>query len=310
MTMFDSLTRSLTLAALLALPPAWCAPASAQDAPAPKDDALDGLLKKIEEKGKDAKPADKPAPAPEKDAGGKTSGEVSGKDKDLDSLLEKLGTTEDKPSPDDKRGGAGGRDEPPPPDKPGQGKEKDKDKKPDPNELSGKDRDLDEHIGELAGKRRKKNDRDKGEDGGPLSQVIKEMREVEQRLGKTDTGEETRKKQGQIVKQIETMIEQARSSSSRSKGKPRPGKPQPGEQPGQQLSGNPGTTGGNAPFTKPLKPNAKASALAGKDEWGHLPPELRQEMENVFKEEPLRSREELIRRYYLSVSKKALTRGE
>lgn len=309
--MFDSLTRSLTLAALLALPPAWQAPASAQDAAAPKDDALDGLLKKIEDKDKSAKPADQPAAAGEKAAEGKPPGEVSGKDKDLDSLLEKLGTTEDKPAPDEKRGGAGGHDESPPPDKPGQGQDKDKDKKTDPNDLSGKDKDLDEHIGELAGKRRKKNDRDKGEDGGPLSQVIKEMREVEQRLGKTDTGEETRKKQGQIVKQIETMIEQARSSSRRSKGKPRPGKPQPGgQQPGQQVSGDPGTTGGNAPFTKPLKPTAKASVLGGKDEWGHLPPELRQEMENVFKEEPLRSREELIRRYYLSVSKKALTRGE
>jgi hypothetical protein len=41
-----------------------------------------------------------------------------------------------------------------------------------------------------------------------------------------------------------------------------------------------------------------------------LPDELRQEMDNVSKEEPLMSRQELIRRYYLSVSKKTLTRGE
>ena len=33
-------------------------------------------------------------------------------------------------------------------------------------------------------------------------------------------------------------------------------------------------------------------------------------MDNVFKEEPLPSKEELIRRYYLSVSKKSLLREE
>ncbi|MFO0891052.1 MAG: hypothetical protein U0790_18145 [Isosphaeraceae bacterium] len=35
----------------------------------------------------------------------------------------------------------------------------------------------------------------------------------------------------------------------------------------------------------------------GKDIWGHLPAELRQEMENVFKEEALPAKEDLIKRY-------------
>ena len=48
----------------------------------------------------------------------------------------------------------------------------------------------------------------------------------------------------------------------------------------------------------------------GKDEWGHLPPGLREEMDNVFKEEGLPLARTLIRRYYLSLSKKALVREE
>ncbi len=127
------------------------------------------------------------------------------------------------------------------------------------------------------------------------------MREVERRLSQPDTGEETRKKQEQIVKRIETLIEQARTSSQ-SQRRQRQNRPmKPGEQPGEPQD-QPGENGGNAPFTKAAKPENKRSTAGGKDAWGHLPPELRQEMDNVFKEDPLPSREELIRRYYLSVS--------
>jgi len=323
MTMAKTLTRSLTLAALLAIPLPGGAAAFAQDAPAAKDDALDNLLKKLEEKDKEKAPA-KPSDSetPKSDAGrsdnespkaepsdsgaGKPSGEVSGKDKELDSLLEKLGATEDKPSPDEKRpGGLGG--EP----KPGDPSPSDKagDDKKESQSLKGKDKAVDEHLEELAGKRRKKKQGDEG-DNGPLSEVIKEMRDVEQRLSKPDTGEETRNKQIQIVKRIETLIEQARSSSS-SQSQKRQKKSQPvkpGQQPGDPED-QPGPDGGNAPFAKPQKPTNRRSLAGGKSEWGHLPPELRQEMDNVFNEDPLPSHEELIRRYYLSVSRKNLARG-
>jgi hypothetical protein len=84
-----------------------------------------------------------------------------------------------------------------------------------------------------------------------------------------------------------------------------------GSQPGsRQNSETPGANGGNAPHTKPMKPTDRHSLAGSREQWGHLPPELRQEMENVFKEEALPSKAELIRRYYLSVSKKTLVRGE
>jgi hypothetical protein len=84
----------------------------------------------------------------------------------------------------------------------------------------------------------------------------------------------------------------------------------PGQQKGQKPDEKVGSNPGGAPATKPEKPTTKRVLAGGKDEWGHLPPELRQEMENVFREEFLPAREELIRRYYDSVARKTLKRGE
>ena len=312
--MAETRKRTILLAALLAFPLVGVPSARAQNPPAAADDDLDQLLKKLEDKEKTEKPSgppdgSKPAKpgaangtiAPKSDAPSrdKTAGDVSGKDKELDSLLEKLGASEDKPAPDEKRPGAGPGE--PRPDQP-------KDGKKGAEALKGKDKQVDEHLEELTGKRRKKNKRE-GEDGGPLSEVVKEMRDVEQRLSKPDTGAETRKKQGQIVKKINTLIEQARSSSSQSKQKQKLTRPmKPGDQPGE-MQDQPGTTGGNAPFAKGRKPDNRRSLVNGKVIWGHLPDSLQEEMDNVFKEEALPSREELIKRYYLSVSRKTLTRG-
>jgi hypothetical protein len=201
---------------------------------------------------------------------------------------------------------------------PGEGEDKGKEKAkgdeplpPTPDELSGKDKTIDERLEELTGRRRKKKEGQDEEASGPLGQVIKEMREVEQRLGKPDTGEETRKKQTEIVKNLDQLIEQLRSSSAQSKGQKKtrlvnmPGQ-QPGSKPGQQPGANPG----GAPNTKPSKPESKHAFAGGKDEWGHLPPELRQEIDNIAREVMLPSKEELIRLYYLSVSKKSLAREE
>ncbi len=163
-----------------------------------------------------------------------------------------------------------------------------------------------------AGRRRKK-DKDKdqeGEGSGPLAQVIKEMRDVEQRLQEPDTGEATRKKQAEIVKNLDTIIEQLRSTSSNSKSKSMRMVMQPGQKPGSQSGTTPGSNGGQAPVAMPAKPTGKRGPADGKDEWGHLPEELRQEMANVFKEEYLTSKFDLIKSYYLSVSRKSLVREE
>ena len=50
--------------------------------------------------------------------------------------------------------------------------------------------------------------------------------------------------------------------------------------------------------------------MGDKNEWGHLPPELRTQLENVSREEALPAREELIKRYYMSLNKKNRGREE
>jgi hypothetical protein len=304
-------------AALVALVLAWSAPSPAQDEPAKKDDALDRLLEKIEK----SKPADKPEaakpdPAKRDDAKpaeakpkdpAKPGGEVDAKDKALDNLLEKLGQKEDTPVT------ANGPKSPElsPPTKPGE---------PKAGKLDGKSQDLDEHLEELLGRKKKKKDsqdqrgqgQGQGEGTGKLAEAIKKMREVEERLGKPDTGEDTRKKQGEIVQDLESILKQLRQGQGQGRGRIRMVRQagnSNGQQPGQQ---NP--QGNNANGVGPMRPSMPTGAhanLGDKNAWGNLPPELRTELENASSEEMLPSREELIRRYFLTVSKnKARAREE
>jgi hypothetical protein len=330
--------------------------ARADEPPAPKDDALDRLLEKLDEssaapkakpdapdaktgagqakakdeakdkdkdkaKDKDQKQAQDKADATKaqgKTEGEKAKGDVAPKDQALDNLLEKLGETKDRPDAQDER--RGGRP------MPGEGEDKDKDKdkdkgpgnepmppkaeQPDPGDLTGKDKTIDERLEELTGRKRKKKQGQDEDGSGPLSQVIKEMREVEQRLGKTDTGEETRKRQTEIVRNIDQLIEQLRNSSSQSRGKQIRTVSEAGQKPGSNPGQTPGANAGGAPNTKPAKPESKHAKVGSKDEWGHLPPELQQERAIAGDEEMLAAKQELIRLYFLSVSKKKLSRGE
>jgi len=320
--------KSLLPALALALIGGLClaAPVRAQDA---RDDALDSLLEKLSapaakekeadepkdqtqdaDEGKPAKPAADEAKEDSKDAA-----KVSDEDQAIDDLLEKLGATKDEPTPDDRPkqpGGAGEGEKPPePPATGGDGEDENKEQRRDGG-LSDADRRLDERLEELAGRKRKRNqsESDPGEGSGPMGQIIKEMRDIEKRLGEPDTGDETRGKQKQIVKRLETLIEQIRQSNSGSgqgtKMVRQAGRRQQGEQQGDQTGTNPG----GAPLTRPARPTDRQVASGGKDEWGHLPAELRREMENVFKEDSLPIYQDLIRRYYLSVSRGKINRGD
>jgi len=254
-----------------------------------------------------------------KDKADRSTGEISEDDKDLDSLLEKLGQTVDKPTredPSSKPSMPGEPSEKPNPEDTSKNKGE-----PKRGELKGDAKELDEHLEELTGRKRKKPKQEGQGQGGdlkgeadpdnPLSDIIKEMREVEQRLGKTDTGDETRKRQTEIVKRLDTMIEQLRQSQSQSKSTVRKRtrlSMKPGEQ--QGAKSEQGAMGKGVGQSLPERPTTTSSQANGKDEWGHLPPELRQQMANIFKEEGLPNKAEHIRRYYLSLSKKRLTREE
>jgi len=341
--------RSLFSALALAVGLGWCASTVAQDTGKTQDEALDSLLEKLGKPGQgqqpaqeplrskqdatpDRKPAEpaakakpgtdaKPTEPKPKPAGGQSakpadraktgSGDVSSQDKDLDALLEKLGETKDEPAPEERSRSRPQPDEPSGPSKPapgGGGASGEKTKQQDQG-LQGKDKEIDDKLEEFAGKKRKKKGGDQEEGSGPLGQIIKEMRDVEQRLGKPETGADTQSKQKRIVKQIDTLIQQMKqsgSSSSMAMRRVRQQGQKPGDQPGQ----TPGANAAGAPTTKPAKPSDRHALAGGKNIWGHLPEELRQEMENVFKEEALPKQAELIRRYYLSVAKQKLVRGD
>jgi hypothetical protein len=305
----------------------------AQDQPAPKDDALDSLLEKLSgakpggEKQAEKSPARKeatdkkktdqgagakPAASDAKGQGAKDAkkrakkpDELSSKDQEVDDLLQKLGETAETPSRDDRPrgGGAGEKGE-------GQGPSPPGEKKDRRDRLTGKDKETDEHLEELTGRRRRKKE-DDGERSGPAGELIKQMRDIEQKLQKPDTGEATREEQKKVVKRIETLIEQARQSGqSGMRGMAMRRTRNQGRQPGQQPGDKQGAMAQGAPPMKPATPTSKHAKVGGKDEWGHLPPELRAEIENSMNELPLSTREELIKRYYTAVAKRKLVREE
>ena len=286
-----SLMTRLTLAALLAVTVlGWGSSSSAQDAAKDKDGDLEKFLKNVDDaKADDAKKETKAeAQKPSKD--------VPAKDKDLDNFLEKLGERKETPAPDDEKEDEHGQAP-----KPG---------KPAPGPQKKTQEEIDRRLEELSGRTHKKKDQDGAGGNSPLAKLVKEMREVEERLGKPDTGEEDPLEEaGRDRQATRSAVIQAAKASGGSGKKKMVLVMQPGQKPGQP-SEQQGNTGGNAPHTKPLTPNNKRSLAGGKDEWGHLPPELRQEMDNVFKEEGLPSKQDLIRRYYLSLTKKTVNREE
>jgi hypothetical protein len=306
----------------------------AQEAGKSKDDVLDSLMKELRESEKaPAKPAkpdttetkkatgpqDKARVSPRanvpRDNAGKASatqsekpsavknpdaGKLAPKDQAIDDLLGKLGESKDDPTAaEEPRNRA-----------PGQGPtEPSRGQKPGADKLGAKDKDLDERLEELTGRKKKRPSSDQ-ERTGPIGEMIKEMREVEQRLGKPDPSEDTQKKQKQIVKRIETLIEQVKQQGGSAGGMAMRRMRQQGQQPGQQAGDQPGAQGRGAPPMKPAKPTGTHSTAGGKDIWGHLPAELREIMENSFKETELDSKKELISRYFLSVDKGKLVREE
>lgn len=251
-----------------------------------KDDALDKLLQKLDE----SKPADAKKP-----------GDVKPEDRDLDSLLKKLGETKETPSPNGRppRGGADAKQDP---DQPLDAKSK-------PDALRKEDQPLDKHLEELLG-RKKKGDQDEkqqqaNDENSPLREAIKKMEEVRKKLGESDTGESTRKTEGEIVKELEQILERARRIRAQSQQGKQKKSQQAGNQKQQgdpQNQDNPDGRGvGNQ---MPKKPNVGQLLAGQKDTWGDLPPNIREELENVFKEEMLPAKRDMIIRYYNSVLKR------
>jgi len=259
------------------------------------DDALDRLLEKVDRPDSAADP--KPGPA--------ERGAVDKGDEDLDNLLKKLGETPDTPDAKGKPGAPGPGTEPPKPPA---------DTRDQGPSLEGKEKALDEHLEELTGRKRKPRDDQPqaGDDSSPLADAIKKMEEARKRLSEADTGEGTRKTQGEIVKELDQILQRLRQQQGSGSGMRMARRTQQagqGNRPGDS-QGDPGNTGAGVGASSPKRPTVGEMLAGRKDIWGDLPPNLREEMENVFKEDMLPAKQELIRRYYSSVAKKGRAREE
>lgn len=262
----------------------------------PPDDDLDRLLEQVESK-LQPPPQPKPdqAPAsgqPQGDPPAPKPGELGKEDALIDDLLKGLGETVDRPDT---------KDQPRPP---GMGGPPDAQGEADP--LNPEQKAIDDRLEEIFGIKRKQPNPPQDPQTGRMAEMIRKMRDVEQRLSQPDTGEQTRQKQKEILEDLDQAIEMARRMSQISRQRSR----QPGRQgdPSQMLQED-SPSNDSQDGTRNMaadKPKPRTNPLANlKDEWGHLPEHLREEMNNVFKEEMLEARKALIERYYLSVARKS-----
>ena len=332
--------KPIKFACVLVIALASAAVARGQETGKPKDAELESLLENLKDREEGTKPSSKKAakpaappqaksqtgqPATTKKAanaagakqgaaksgasGGQTkpaakppaTGGLAPKDQAIDDLLGKLGETKDEPAREDRPQNQGAGAGQPPERKPGE---------KDGAKLGGNDKEIDDRLEEIAGRKRKRPRADDEERTGPIGEMIKEMRDVEQRLGKPDPSEDTQAKQKQIIKRIETLIEEVRQSGSSAGRLTMRRRQQQGNQPGQQQGDQTGAMAQGAGPMKAAKPTSQHSTAGGKGIWGHLPEELRQVMDNSFKEVELGSKAEMISRYFLSVGKGKLVREE
>lgn len=268
----------------------------------PPDDDLDRLLEQVESK-LQPKPQPKPDAQPPATTKPKSvppakPGELDKEDALIDDLLKGLGDEADRPNTKDqpRAPGMGGPPDRQPPD--AQGGEADP--------LNPEQKVIDDRLEEIFGIKRKQPNQPQDPQNGRMAEMIRKMRDVEQRLSQPDTGEQTREKQKEILRDLDQAIEMARRMSQMSRQRSR----QPGQQGEQgQMIQEESPSNDSQDGTRNMaaeKPKPRTNPLANvKDEWGHLPEHLREEMNNVFKEEMLEARKALIERYYLSVARKA-----
>lgn len=309
----------LTALALLVAALGWSPAAFGRDDPKPDD--LEKILDKLEgKKSEDAKDKDekeaegKKDDTPKadekksgdskagdkKDAPKKEEGKVESKDDDIDDILKGLGGTKDAPATE------------------GAASQPGADRKPkvEPSQPKPEDKPIDEELERLQGKTRRKPPQQQqggggGQRQGPLDEVIKKMRDVEKRLGRPDTGEKTREEQQQIVSELDKYIERLRQQRQNSQSRQQ--RVAGGNSPGQN-NGDPGNNPGRGDNRtippKPPKQKPRGPVIANKDIIMQLPDVLREEMNNVFKEEPLPEKFDMVRRYYDAVAKKALKKEQ
>ncbi len=150
-----------------------------------------------------------------------------------------------------------------------------------------------------------------------IEQLIRSMRDVQAKIEQQETGKPTQQQQQEIVEQIEDLIkaaEQSQSSSSRSqqskqkkprkprkKGQQSP-KSKSGESAGQDNKKNPQNSEARVHKAKEKAISDAKQKVLIQEVWGHLPPTLRKKLLNVFSEKRLLKYDDLVRRYFESLT--------
>lgn len=143
----------------------------------------------------------------------------------------------------------------------------------------------------------------------PLVRLNQRMRQVERRIAETKSDEKTQRLQHEISDDISKLIAQAekqcsqcKKSSSSASSRPRSGEPKPGTKAAEQASDKPAQDSSSRMQDKPIaKVDREKMQAMLKDFWGHLPPHLRQQMEQSANEEFLPKYELEIAEYYRSL---------
>jgi hypothetical protein len=161
-----------------------------------------------------------------------------------------------------------------------------------------------------------------------LLRVSQNMHLAEERLGRRDPGENTRQIQRDVLKDLDSLIEQAkrqqRQQTQNASGSFRPrdhrremagnqerrqGRRQPKSEsmprPQQQQTAN---AGGGSDKEKSKAMNKIADLYKGV--WGHLPETLRQEMDQYAKEHFIPKYGDLLKQYYATIAEKGHRKGE
>jgi len=139
-----------------------------------------------------------------------------------------------------------------------------------------------------------------GESDDPLVRLTRRVRDAEQRLRRTDSGDKTQELQRGIVEDLEKLIAQieqqkAKQSSSKSKGPPsgskpgqkKPGQKKPGNEPGSEPNPNPTDSSEQLTAKKAEKPQAGKLKEMLEKVWGQLPERERQDvMQSSFEDFP------------------------
>ena len=151
----------------------------------------------------------------------------------------------------------------------------------------------------------------------PLARLNERMREVQRRMAREQSGEQTQRLEREIADELARLIDQVRrqaqpsgqpKSSSSGASRSQPKQPGAGAVPAEQAADQPARESSDRlRKEKTAKVDAEYQDLL-KDFWGHLPPHLRQQMEQSANEEFLPKYELEISDYFRALNQRGKKR--